>query len=452
MTSSKGVYKPEHSFISFGCWNKGFCNSEDLNEDSNDFSRVASRLIGYMRATQSPPEFICILGDNYYPDMTKTGDKKVKTTSYPNLKSGFDCIEKIFTSVGLSGRVNVDILVGNHDIEETSKMVLDGFPKVKSMKTPGQSDLGHTCKITESQISLVRGLHEKIQRAATGIQIVLFNYRVVDNTIVIMLDSNLYFETFSDNCYCYIPLLNAMGVSNARGHITVEWLKSFQEAWLTSTYEEVARTGISLKNVVIMAHHPLCCFKKKDDRNRFDCPKTDEYLLLCSHIYKTFNRIAGATKFYYNSADLHTYQAGKIVLSMSSDHDRDRHDTQSIVIEQYIAGTGGAQLEPDISDLVNAEARIGSMHVNYTVTDAVHTNGFLIWTISNKRGNLNVTFIQAEGISVFDKKIPSKVRMQSKKSKKGGKKMRKNKKTLKKKKKRVTKIKKSKSVNQFKII
>jgi hypothetical protein len=446
MTSSKGVYKPEPSFISFGCWNNGFCNSEDLNEDSNDFSRVAARLIGYMRATQRPPEFICILGDNYYPDMTKTGDKKVKTTSYPNLKSGFDCIEKIFTSVGLSGRVNVDILVGNHDIEETSKMVLDGFPKTKSM-TSGQPDSGPTCKITESQISLVRGLHERIQRAATGIQIVLFNYRVVDNTIVIMLDSNLYFETFSDNCYCYIPLLNAMGVSNARGHITVEWLKSFQEAWLTSTYEEVARNGISLKNVVIMAHHPLCCFKKKDDKNRFDCPKTDEYLLLCSHIYKTFNRIAGATKFYYNSADLHTYQAGKIVLSMSSDHDRP--DTQSIVIEQYIAGTGGAQLEPAISDLVNAEARIGSMHVNYTVTDAVHTNGFLIWTISNKRGNLNVTFIQA-GASVFDEEL-RKLQSQVKKSKKGGKKIRKNKKTLKKKKKS-KKHKKSKSINQFKII
>ena len=179
--------------------------------------------------------------------------------------------------------------------------------------------------------------------------------------------------------------------------------------------------------------------KKKDDKNRFDCPKTDEYLLLCSHIYKTFNRIAGATKFYYNSADLHTYQAGKIVLSMSSDHDRP--DTQSIVIEQYIAGTGGAQLEPDISDIVNAEARIGSMHVNYTVTDAVHTNGFLIWTISNKRGNLNVTFIQA-GAIVFD---------EDKKSKKGGKKMHKNKKTLKKKKKS-KKHKKSKSINQFKII
>ena len=54
------------SFITFGCWNKGYC---DPKIKKNPLSSVMHSLINLKQT----PKFYVILGDNYYPD--KKGKK-----------------------------------------------------------------------------------------------------------------------------------------------------------------------------------------------------------------------------------------------------------------------------------------------------------------------------------------------------------------------------------------
>ncbi len=381
----------EKSFISFGCWNRGFCNSSDLTSASNDFSRVVSTLARYISISPSHPEFICILGDNYYPDVFIPADgKKIKTASYTDLKSGFDCIETLFHT---PLPIEIDLLVGNHDIENTTKMRLENFPRTES-----------SCKITESQVSLVSGLHQRIMSKVNGINLVLFNYRIVENTIVVMIDSNIYFEDLEKSCHCYIPLMNAMGIRHSKdARITVEWIKATQAAWLGSVYQHIdelcrdPKNKIKFKNIIIMAHHPLCCLKRKNGRDRFDCPLSSEYPLFCREIYLILNRITGAKNFYYNSADLHTYQAGTITLSVQNVTSSERERmSSSIQVYQHIAGTGGALLEPEVSETNDAVKNIDGIHIVYHVTESAHTNGFLVWTVGSRYSKLNVAFIRSD--------------------------------------------------------
>ena len=168
------------SFITFGCWNKGFCNSSNVQHvKSNDFSRVVNTLNQYINTVPFKPEFMCVLGDNYYPEiLVDAAGKKKKIYSYRELESGFKCLKKL-----LRTDVPVDILIGNHDTEGTSKME---EPEHKSEEHHHDT----SCKITESQLKLVQALYTP----SNPIQLVLYNFRTIGNTIIIMVDSNLYIE------------------------------------------------------------------------------------------------------------------------------------------------------------------------------------------------------------------------------------------------------------------
>lgn len=384
------------SFITFGCWNKGYCDSSNLQVRSNDFSRVVNTLNQYIDAVppNSKPKFICVLGDNYYPeiivDTDKTTSKKTKKKvfSYRDLESGFKCLKKIVRTT-----IPIDILLGNHDTESTEKM-----EHLQKSPSPATNANKH-CKITDSELDLVRamksasGSKSSVSGVVTAnhMNLVLYNYRTVGNTIIIMVDSNPYFEE-KLNGDCYIPILHAMG-KNDVDDIDVHQLKLLQLNWLAKVYAAVRKDvsdGKMFQNVVIMAHHPICCFKMKDGNNRFDTCKTDEYLILCQSIYLTLRDITSANHFYYNSADLHTYQAGIVTLSGTESNGHD-HDT--IQVYQYIVGTGGTELEPEVSTYKRESKKIDSMHLNYQVTDALHDNGFLVWNV--KDSGIDVQFVKA---------------------------------------------------------
>ena len=367
------------SFITFGCWNKGFCNSSNVqNVKSNDFSRVVNTLNQYVDAVPLKPAFMCVLGDNYYPEiLVDAAGKKKKIYSYRELESGFKCLKKL-----LRTDVPVDILIGNHDTEGTSKME---EPESKTEEPRHDT----SCKITESQLKLVQSL----KTSTNPIQLVLYNFRTIGNTIIIMVDSNPYIEG-NLNCECYMPIL--MGTKRIKSEmdkVDVPYLIQLQLEWLSRVYEhfqEIKAQQQHFDNVVIMAHHPICCFKMKNGKDRFDTCPSDEYLKFCHSIYLTLRDITGASHFYYNSADLHTYQAGTITLTPETSLD-------SIQIRQYIVGTGGTTLEPEVSTFESEFKQVDGIRVDYTVTDAVHDNGFLVWTVSTVRSrpDIKVQFIKA---------------------------------------------------------
>jgi hypothetical protein len=368
------------SFITFGCWNKGFCNSSNVQHvKSNDFSRVVNTLNQYIDAVPLKPVFMCVLGDNYYPEiLVDTTGKKKKIYSYRELESGFKCLKKL-----LRTEVPVDILIGNHDTEGTSKMEIEE-PEFKSEE---RHPAATSCKITESQLKLVQALNTP----SNPIQLVLYNFRTIGNTIIIMVDSNPYIEE-KLNCECYMPILDSMttGAERTASEVDVPYLKQLQLQWLSSVYEHFIAQKRHFDNVVIMAHHPICCFKMKNEKNRFDTCPSDEYLIFCQSIYLTLRDITGASHFYYNSADLHTYQSGTITLTSET-------SLESIRVHQYIVGTGGTTLEPEVSTLKTQSIQLGSIQLSYTLMDVIHDNGFLVWTVGTvgSRSDIKVQFVKA---------------------------------------------------------
>ena len=70
--------------------------------------------------------------------------------------------------------------------------------------------------------------------------------------------------------------------------------------------------------------------------------------------------------------------------------------SSSIQVYQHIAGTGGALLEPEVSETNNSVKNIDGIHITYHVTESAHTNGFLVWTVGSRYSKLNVAFIRSD--------------------------------------------------------
>lgn len=376
------------NFITFGCWNKWYCNPGP--KLSNPLSNVIAKMDSYIHTlgSKNKPSFICVAGDNYYPEIVGKGKDKKKHLSFPDLKSGFECLKQFHVT---HRDIPIDIIAGNHDTEKTSHMVI--IPPDDT--SPGQRD---PCLITKAEIESTRD--------TPTMNFTMFNYRVMGDTLVIMVDSNIYVETIdASELKCYAELVDhTLSILNLRklhhhgSPITnVNQLKAIQLAWLETVYEAIV--GHEFKNVMIVAHHPLASYKIKDEDFRYD--KVDpDYAGFCYSIYHYLKNFNGAVHFFYSCADLHTYQSGIVTINFGAD---------PITINQEIAGTGGTALEKEHADFDSAgkheskRKTTRGLVLEYQMTNAHHSHGFLHW--SDKSGKLSARFIPVEGVhSETDKK------------------------------------------------
>lgn len=393
-----------NNFITFGCWNKGNCNPGP--RVSNPLSRVIAMMDRYIRTLEDGPTFICVAGDNYYPDIHiqkvevdgEETDKKIKTLSIANLKSGFDCLKQ-FHEKRL--HIPIDIIAGNHDIENTNKMSV--------IQIPGSTHVAEPCIITKAEIEST--MHHR------NMNFTMFNYRVIKKTLIIMIDSNIYQEDLDSaklNCYGLLvnhtlSKLNLKDLHN--GPIAdVDQLKAIQRRWLSTVYAYISR--IDFANVVIVAHHPFALYKVKNKKCRYDMVKPD-YLDFCHSIYKHLRDNNNSRHFFYSCADLHTYQSGIVTINIGGD---------PITINQEIAGTGGTDLETEIAEMECPSAqdsrdKRGST-LFYEMTVIQHSHGFLHWSIE-KSGRLVARFIPVDSYS-SKRKSSSRKRSSRKRSSAGG--------------------------------
>lgn len=332
------------------------------------------------------PAFICISGDNYYPDISKSSDGvKTKTLSIPDLQSGFKCLSEFQKR---HHGIPIDIITGNHDIENTTGMKI--IPAASAVLSESHHN---ECLITETEIA------STIEDGAINMNLTMFNYRVIQNTLIIMIDSNIYCESLTGSeLKCYALLVHHTrsklnlklneSVDETRSTLTltptVVDLKRFQENWLDMMYKSIA--GIRFSNIVIVAHHPIAMYKIKNKECKFHTT-SDEYLNFCYSIYSRLKGTNGAQHFFYSCADLHTYQAGIVTL---------RRDDIDIIIQQEIAGTGGTALEEEAA--ISSCAIADNSMVNYSLTHAVHSYGFLHWSI-DRGGRLIVRFISIDSFN-----------------------------------------------------
>jgi hypothetical protein len=323
----------------------------------------------FIALKETRPAFICVAGDNYYPEVVGKGADKKKYLSIPDLRSGFACLSEFQKR---HDGIPIDIIAGNHDTEKTIDMIID-----RSSPSSGEHD---QCLITTAEI-----------QASSTMNFTMFYHRVIGNTLVIMIDSNIYEETLKDpvelNCYEIflkhtLTKLNLRKLYDGSPPIKdVGQLKAIQLAWLDHMYETIGTHNFT--NVVIVAHHPLASYKIKGEECRFPIVKPD-YLDFCYGIYTHLREVNKSLHFFYSCADLHTYQSGTVTI---------HHASGAITISQEIAGTGGTELEDAHANMKLCPPMRKSELVVYEMTKIYHNHGFLHWSIDSVSGKLAATFI-----------------------------------------------------------
>ena len=405
------------NFITYGCWNKGECK---VGRSSNGVSAVISEMDKYVSQMDVKPAFVAVAGDNYYPkidEATETTPKK-KYFNEHELKSGFACLRDFQRR----HNIPIDIIGGNHDTENTMDFEISARPsrRRKSVSASIRSRSAYKkneCLITRTEINMAK---------SALMSFTMFNCRLFgagNQTLVLMLDSNIYIENMAKLKDCYLPLLRNTvrhlrssrmypvelnvkafadtiqdAVADFERVASIETLRSVQLAWVNHILDAATRIG-TVKNVVIVAHHPLAYHKIKKGKTLFQTGADNdggaEYLKLCQHIYGHF--ISGQAQFFYSCADLHTYQAGTVVLASA------HGASQPIRINQQIAGTGGTTLETEYATIGSLQGQgsdtttVDGVTITYDMTVATHSHGFLRWTESTGPENggltLSVEFI-----------------------------------------------------------
>ena len=324
--------------------------------------------------------------------------------SIPNLQSGFECLKQFHES---HRHIPIDIIAGNHDIENTNKMtVIPASPSPSPSPPPTEP-----CIITKAEIDSTKD-HRMMN-------FTMFNYRVIEKTLVIMIDSNIYCEKLdtAEKLNCYELLVNhtlstlkIKELHDVSPITDVGQLKDFQKRWLSTMYASIFR--IEFANVVIVAHHPFALYKVKDRNCRYDTVP-DDYLEFCHSIYTHLRDNNRSRHFFYSCADLHTYQSGIVTINIGGN---------PITISQEIAGTGGTDLETEVAEMKcpSQDSRDKSgINLSYEMTIIHHSHGFLHWSVEES-GRLAARFIPIDSYSSKHKSKHKGKRKSRSNSSKGG--------------------------------
>ncbi len=272
-----------------------------------------------------------ILGDNYYREKSK--EKKV--TKLNLLTAAFDMLQ---TS---AGNTPIKMIAGNHDLEEQTIVVNDH----------GELDTD-SCVITKN---------ERSRSAFDDIDLKLWHkVQVADGICIVMIDSNAYLKKKDldklEPCYKHFDESRTKTADQVR--------KDHEQNVMDAIDETIAGNNGTITNFVLCMHHPVLCLKKNkpekhvpdkkdegDKKSKKDegDKKSKKGLLFelnsdIFNMYPFLSRIyeklsSNNAKFIVLCADYHLYQHGIIDIN---------YGTNKFEIEQYIVGTGGTDLDPEI--------------------------------------------------------------------------------------------------------
>ena len=342
------------NFIHFGCWNNGNCNSNVENPETN-LSQVMKKLTEFKVSNRI--DFAVIAGDNYYaakdkeakadkvkedkvkedkPKADKVKKEKVKIFNGENFISGVNCLK-----TSLPG-IEKYILLGNHEYDKVSGDDIDDKDK---------------CNLMRLQ-----------QRTFTSTDNFNFFTDVItkksEKSLIIMIDTTLYEYHNEMDKYCdeVFP-----SITNR----TYENLIKHQE----DLVKGILIGNLDKKNIVIIGHHPIVTLKAKEDKIKIEA---------LEGLVQLFKNISGLLKdknIYYLCADNHLQQKGIITID-------------DLTINQYVSGTGGAELDKCIKSDGPKTFEIGD--VSYDMQECVSTYGF--YHVKEKEEDLEFTFIEANPI------------------------------------------------------
>ena len=313
-------------FFHFGCWNQNYC---DKSTNTTPISNVMKLLDKKVHSLH--PNFIVVAGDNYYPDKIKTENAfKKHIVKQDKFDSGFKCLPK---------NVEIDMILGNHDLETNSTNNTKLFIEDEMHPEPPGS-----CFIMNHEIELASSLQ---------IQFVLQKCRWLNkDTVVIMIDTTMYdIDDDNNNISCYRQLLK-------NPDLTIEDLHALALHFVMSELMKGEP-----KNIIFIGHHPITGYKKKEKKGVVKVKLIDSYAGLLHLLYSVFT-VYPTCNYYYLCADLHLFQVGTVGIEANG--------SSLMSIKQYIVGTGGTKLDDDpfLDEVVKRdEIHIENYMVHYNMTE-----------------------------------------------------------------------------------
>ena len=284
------------TIVSFGCWNQ----THKKDGPSDEIKKVM------MKLKETGKDVVLVSGDNYYPVKTsiktKAGKEKIKQVHLDHLIEGFEDLKD--ATQGTPVYMNF----GNHDVVSNDQVTTNSEKE---------------CIILETELE--QG-NEKFHVGMTH----KINYGT--HTLILMIDTSIYskekeFKKFN-KCY------------NLLTKMTQAELIKQQDAYVKTAVEEFQGD-----NVIIVGHYPIFYEKEKKlspEQNNWFKPVAKEQTKRVSVLENSidFTNLLfelPEKNYYYLCADYHLFEEGDVII---------KKDGKERLIHQYIAGTGGTELDP----------------------------------------------------------------------------------------------------------
>jgi|UniRef100_A0A6C0CB91 hypothetical protein len=379
-------------FWQFGCWNNLNTIDGVVQGRANDVMTFIKKKLDEL----DPPDKLIISGDNYYPhkiedkkkdkspkeETSKKKDKSPKgeqsekkdkspkdETSKKLEKAPSTTKEKtIYTEVLKAGLLSlpVDIpitmILGNHDLDRNDK---------KNLFVTSPSDL-QSRRPEKNECEIIQ-LELKAIKEKKNIDYVFFKSEFINNeTLLLMIDTSIY-ELEKDTT-TYLPCYNTFFENNPfykdikLRFLSIKYLRRYQYVKIQQAINKAQRGITTIKHVIIVGHHPIFQIKYKKTEVVPIKFTSDIHLGFKPVLKKIYNKLPKAL-FYYLCSDLHLYQEGLITLKLAND--------KTMTINQYIVGTGGTKLDPNLPEPEKMEKTHTAENIRYTFKREIQDHGYL---------------------------------------------------------------------------
>ena len=328
-----------YNFFHFGCWGK-----YNLSENEN----IIFKLQNFLNLINDDdlPNIISIAGDNYYPDKNKKTKIKIFYQGY------FDKLFYNLCKLKTKSKKGVKLIFGNHDIDDVV------IPENKFEEFGVNKYALINCYTLFNTFNFINKINTELCNNVEIFKDII--HENAPNTNIFFIDTTV-FESENINYLCYdeYDLLNYKSdnlLSN----------KELQKYQFDKINKILTVLGIK-DNLILIGHHPIISYKSKKDNI-----VSDFSVDFIDFVYKLFkNNNFNIRNFYYLCADTHFYEHSKIYIKSNIDN-------KEILINQYIVGTGGADLDKlgIIADPINIEIN-ENYSINFNRVQAIEDYGYL---------------------------------------------------------------------------
>jgi hypothetical protein len=361
-------------FIQFGCWNEINFGEKCEIGGKNPISKVMNALSHHTLNPET--DFIIVSGDNYYPDKQFPNDdgSKTKIIRPRNIELGLNCLPK---------NIPIKMILGNHDLEsDNDKLFMEDADITNPRHGIRETVTGDpTCFILKNELDFINEESSNIEY-----DFFFFKYDEESKTLLLLIDTSIYDDKdVGDMLPCYKYIFDG----ETKTRIDILELQKLLIKNVITAYKH------KMKRIIISGHHPITGFKfkkEKTDKDKKSKDKTEKdlkekdktakdktsnllitpfplFIEQLKEIYRLSSDVA--VEYYYLCADLHLYQQGTVVIALDMNPQVMNPQVmvpKNMIIKQYIVGTGGTALDPQISFDANETYKTTNGDVTYLMT------------------------------------------------------------------------------------